>query len=102
MTNFKIETSFNFLESCKKLNKKMWIRQVIVPNINDNEEYIDELASFIKTIPNVEKVELLPYHNKAIYKYEKLNIDYKLLNTPNMDIEKCQKLNKILLDKINF
>jgi len=102
MTNFKIETSLNFLESCKKLNKKMWIRQVIVPNINDNEEYIDELASFIKIIPNVEKVELLPYHNKAIYKYEKLNIDYKLLNTPNMDIEKCQKLNKILLDKINF
>ena len=60
ITNYKIDNSLKFLDLCQKMNKKMWIRQVIIPNINDNEVYIKELASFIKKLKNVLKVELLP------------------------------------------
>lgn len=85
-----------FLEKCKKLNKKLWLRQVIVPNINDDEKHIELLKNFAKTIPNVEKIELLPYHSMAKPKYEKLGIKYRLSDTPDMDKEKCKELQKLL------
>ena len=75
----------------------MWIRQVIIPGINDNEEYILSLKNFIKSLTNIEKVELLPYHTYGVSKYEKLNIPYKLGDTKDMDIKRCQELEKLLL-----
>ena len=97
ITGLNIDASLEFLDTCQKLNKKMWLRQVIIPNINDNIDYINSLAEFISNLKNVEKVELLPYHNKAITKYEKLNIPYRLKDVDNMDIDKCKELN----DKLN-
>ena len=100
MTGNKICESLKFLECCQKYNKKMWIRQVIVPGINDNESYIDALASFIKKLKNIEKIELLPFHTMAFDKYQKLNLDNPLKDKVNMDKEKCNELEKILLSKI--
>ena len=48
----------------------MWIRQVIIPGITDNEEDLLELKKFINSLKTVEKVELLPYHNLGEYKME--------------------------------
>lgn len=100
MTNYKIDKSLKFLNFCQKQNKKMWLRQVIVPGINDNIEYILELKEFVKDLKNIEKIELLPYHSNAITKYEKLNISYKLVNTKDMDIIKCKELEKILKEDL--
>ncbi len=100
MTGNKISESLKFLECCQKNNKKMWIRQVIVPGINDSEAYIDSLAHFIKKLKNIEKIELLPFHTMAYEKYKKLNLDNPLKDKVNMDKEKCNKLEKILLSKI--
>ena len=102
MTSNNIDESLEFLNICQKLNKKMWLRQVIVPGINDNLQYIDELANFINKLKNIEKVELLPYHTMAKEKYEKLNILYKLANIIDMDIEKCKELEELLREKINI
>lgn len=100
MTGNKISESLKFLECCQKNNKKMWIRQVIVPGINDSEAYIDSLAHFIKKLKNIEKIELLPFHTMAYEKYKNLNLDNPLKDKVNMDKEKCNKLEKILLSKI--
>lgn len=97
ITNNEINESLRFLDKCQQLNKKMWIRQVIIPGINDNEEYILSLKKFIKPLKNIEKVELLPYHTYGVSKYEKLNIPYKLGDTKDMDIKRCQELEKLLL-----
>ena len=74
----------------------MWLRQVIVPGINDDEKHIESLKEFIKDIPNVERVELLPYHSMAKEKYAKLGINYRLDGTPDMNVEKCKSLQKLL------
>lgn len=92
-----IDISLKFLDECQKQNKKMWLRQVIIPGINDNEKYILSLKEFISKLKNIEKVELLPYHTYGVSKYKKLNIPYKLGDTKDMDIKKCQKLEKLLL-----
>ena len=92
ITNGDITNFFDFVRKCKDLNKKIWLRQVIIPNINDNKDYIDKFKIFINQINNVEKVEFLPYHTMAKDKYKELNIDYKLKDTKAMDIDKCNQL----------
>lgn len=101
ITNYNIKNSLLFLKECEKLNKKMWIRVVIVPGINDNIEYIDSLYEFIKPLKNVEKIEFLPYHTLGVHKYDDLKIDYKLKGTKDMDKDKCKKLETMLLSKLN-
>ena len=100
ITGKDISNSLKFIELCNKLNKKLWLRIVIVPGINDSKEYINELAIFIKSIKNTEKIELLPYHTLGVHKYKELGIKYKLDNVPNMDKDKCKELEKLLIYKI--
>ncbi|TDT61007.1 pyruvate formate-lyase-activating protein [Fonticella tunisiensis] len=85
-----------FLEALKRNNTKLWIRHVVVPGITDGEEHIRRLAEYINTIPNVEKVELLPYHTHGVNKYEKLNIKYRLEGVEPLSRERLEYLYEIL------
>ncbi len=95
ITGHSIDEFNLFLNELIKRNKKIWLRQVIIPGINDNEEYIYKLKEYTKNIPNVLKKELLPYHTMAISKYKDLKIPYKLIDTPSMDKLRCKELEKI-------
>lgn len=92
----KIDKFHKFVEKCQKKHKKMWLRQVIVPNFNDNEENVLKLKQFADRLENIEKIELLPYHDMAVKKYKELGINYRLDGVPAMDKEKCKELEKIL------
>lgn len=86
-----------FIKKIKEYKTKLWLRQVIIPTINDNEEYILKLKQYIKKFDNVEKIELLPYHTMGISKYKKLNIDYRLKEIQSMDKKRCKELERLLL-----
>lgn len=96
MTGANIDTSLKFLKLCQKMDKKLWIRVVIVPGINDTKEYINELISFVKPLKNIEKIELLPYHTLGVHKYEDLKLNYSLKDVPDMDKDKCKRLEEML------
>ena len=71
----------HFLEFARYLSDKkvpVWIRHVLVPTINDQDEYLEQLGEFIGTLENVEKVEILPYHQLGVYKWEALGYKYPL------------------------
>lgn len=92
ITGFNIDNLLSFIDTCQKLNKKLWIRCVIIPGINDNDTYIEKLIHFLKPIKNIEKIEFLPYHTLGVHKYDELGIKYPLKGIENMDIDKCKKL----------
>ena len=85
-----------FMEFVKELNSSntdVWIRQVIIPDVNDNEEYMRQLASFIKdNISNVKRVDFLPYHRLGIEKYKSLGIKYPYSNKNDMNKDRCSEL----------
>ena len=62
-----------FAKYINEKNKRIWIRQVLVPGITDKKEDLLKLKDFLKTI-NVEKFEFLPYHDLGKYKWEKLGL----------------------------
>lgn len=102
MTGGNFNNSVKFLKLCEKLNKKLWLRVVIVPGINDNDNYINELIEFIKPLKNVEKIEFLPYHTYGVHKYEELGILYPLKGTCDMDIDKCKMLENKLKEGLKL
>ena len=46
--------------------------------LTDDEESLRKLADFIHSLSNVEKIEVLPYHQLGVYKYDALGIEYPL------------------------
>lgn len=96
MTNGNINNSLKFLETCQKMGKKLWIRVVIVPGINDTKKYVNELISFIKPLKNVEKIEFLPYHTLGVHKYDDLKLNYPLRGVSDMNKDKCEALESML------
>lgn len=86
-----------FINKCQNKNIRIWLRHVIIPNINDTKEYILSLKEYIKDI-KYEKIELLPYHSLAENKYDKLNLIYRLKGYKDITSEKIIELSKLLLD----
>lgn len=56
----------------------VWIRHVLVPGHTDDEDDLRKMAAFIHSLPNVEKVEILPYHEMGKHKWKMLGLDYAL------------------------
>ena len=78
------------------IHKPVWIRHVLVPGISTDVEDLKKLRSFIDTLDNVSRVEVLPYHNLGAYKWEKLGYDYPLKDTPLPTKEEISLANEIL------
>ena len=85
-----------FLKECQVQNKPLWLRQVIVPTINDTKENVLKLKEFADSLKNVKKIELLPYKTIGVHKYKTLKLKYRLNNIPEMNEDKCKELEKIL------
>ena len=76
-------------------NIPVWIRQVLIPGYTDDESDLLELKSFLGTLTNVQKVELLPYHSMGEYKWKKLGLKYDLdgvRDATNDDINRAKKI----------
>lgn len=91
--NENIIEMFRYLDEIKK---PIWIRHVLVPGISDNDEYLTKTRDFIRTLANVERVEILPYHTLGIMKYKELGIEYPLPDTPMPDAARIENARKIL------
>lgn len=96
ITGQSIDKFCDFMNKVQQKEKKLWIRQVIVPTINDDEDHVIALANYVKKLKNVEKVELLPYHTMGKEKYDKLKIKYRLEGIKDLDRSKIEFLRNVL------
>ncbi|MGL4818727.1 MAG: pyruvate formate-lyase-activating protein [Bacilli bacterium] len=75
----------NFARYASEKNQPVWIRYVLVPTVTDDAHDLDAMGQFIGTLSNVEKVEVLAYHQLGVYKWETLGLKYPLegIETPS-------------------
>lgn len=93
-TGGSLQKVLNFLDLVEEKTIPVWIRQVIVPNLNDDEKSMDELNSLIAKYSNIEKVELLPFKKLCLSKYENMGLEFRLKDTDEADPEKVKLLNE--------
>ena len=90
------ENTLAFARFLSDNNVKMWIRQVLVPGLTDNDEDLRKTRAFIDTLKTVEKVEVLPYHTMGTVKYEKLGIEYPLKDVTAPTKDRVMNAKRIL------
>ena len=90
------ENIIDFFRYLDEIKKPIWIRHVLVPGISDDDGALIRTRDFIRTLGNVERVEVLPYHALALAKYQQLGIDYALKDTQSPSAERVANANTIL------
>ena len=61
--------------------RPVWIRFVLVPGLTDDPEDIAKIAEFAAGLGNVERVDVLPFHQMGRYKWKNLGIEVQASRT---------------------
>lgn len=96
LVGFNNEKELNFAKYLSDNNIHMWIRQVLIPGLTDDQNDLLELKDFISNLKTVDKIEVLPYHDMGKYKWKQLGINYELENIRSATDEDIIKVKKIL------
>ena len=96
LTGQKSDNVFAFAEYLKQIAKPVWIRHVVVPGITFHEEDLTALGKYLKTLTNMEKLEVLPYHSMGKVKYDNLGIKYKLIDTPQLTKDEAKQAENMI------
>jgi pyruvate formate lyase activating enzyme len=95
LTGKPIEPTLSFARRLAARGKPVWIRFVLVPGLTSEVDLIKEIANFTATLGNVERVEVLPFHQLGSYKWKTLGLDYKLSEvqapTQQMIAQACEQ-----------
>lgn len=97
-TGMELHKADKFLSYLNEINKPTWIRQVIIPNINDNTESLLKLAELKNKYPCIKKFELLPFRKLCAEKYKNMNLPFPFENireATKEDIENCKKRGRL-------
>jgi pyruvate formate lyase activating enzyme len=78
LTGMEIGPVLDFARRLPCRRKPVWLRFVLVPGVTDNPEEIDRIASFAAGLGNVERVDVLPFHQMGRYKWKELGLNYTL------------------------
>ncbi len=88
------ETVLSFLEKSKKT--PIWIRHVLYPKVSDNKEYVKKLLDFCQQYENIQRLDLLPFKNICTTKYETMNLDFRMKDTPLTNTETVEELKSMV------
>ena len=80
------------LQSLAANGHNIRLRVPLIPGVNDDEENLNQIASFAAGLPLSKRVDLLPYHYAAADKYYRLDKPYRLPETPAPDPERVAEI----------
>ena len=75
----------------------VWIRHVVVPGSTDDPGQLTRLGTFIGGLPNVQALDVLPYHIMGVSKYKELGLDYPLKGVEPATADQAKKAKQIIL-----
>lgn len=78
LTGRDIAPTLAFARRLAALKRPMWVRFVLVPGLTDDAGDIASIAGFAAELGNVERVDVLPFHQMGRYKWERLKLRYAL------------------------
>jgi pyruvate formate lyase activating enzyme len=102
LTGMDVAPVLAFARRLANRKRPVWLRFVLVPGLTDDADEITRIAEFTAGLGNVERVDVLPFHQMGRYKWQELGIGYTLQNTelPSMDLvdRTCAQFRAVGLD----
>ena len=80
LTGMDVAPTIAFARRLAARRRPIWIRFVLVPGLTDDLDDLAKSAEFAADLGNVERVEVLPFHQMGRFKWERLGLTYKLAN----------------------
>lgn len=99
LTGVELENTLKFAEYLDSIEKPVWIRHVVVPGITDKKENLEKLADYVSKLKNVEKIELLPFHQLGTHKWEEMNLEYPLKDIKEPTVKEMKDARQIFRNK---
>lgn len=90
------QRTLEFAHYLQKKGKRTWIRYVVVPGYSDDDASAHQLGEFTQPMANVEKIELLPYHELGKHKWIAMGEEYKLAGVKPPTKEVMERIKAIL------
>ncbi len=81
LTGMDVEPTLEFARRLGARKRPMWLRYVLVPGLTDDPDDITQIAEFVAGLGNVERVDVLPFHQMGRYKWHNLEMNYTLEQT---------------------
>ena len=78
LTGAQIGPVLDFARRLSARKKPVWVRFVLVPGLTDDAEDISYIAKFTASLGNVERVDVLPFHQMGRFKWKTLKLSYPL------------------------
>jgi pyruvate formate lyase activating enzyme len=91
LTGREIEPTLQFARRLAARSRPIWVRFVLVPGLTDDFGDIANIARFAAGLGNVERVDVLPFHQMGRFKWERLGIRYALQDTEPPTTEACEQ-----------
>jgi len=95
LTACPLEPTLKFMEYLNEINKTVWLRYILVPGFTDDEKDLKDWAEYVSKFQNVERVDILPFHQMGIHKWEQIGQHYKLKDVPGptpAEVEKAENI----------
>ena len=80
------------LTALAAVHANIWVRVPIVPSVNDDDDNIDATADFVRSIPGIRQVDLLPYHPTGEPKFARLGMPYALHGATTPDQHQMNRI----------
>lgn len=96
LTGFDNANILDMAQYLSEIGKPVWIRHVLVPERSDFDEDLVRLDAFLKTLSNVQRVEVLPYHTLGVFKWKELGRAYPLEGIDPPPKERVENANRLL------
>ena len=100
LTKHSNKNILDFARYLSETGKPVWIRHVVVPGITFKEEYLKRLGQFLAELHNIKALDVLPYHDMAVPKYENLGIEYPLKGVPPLTHDEAKEARNIIIEAI--
>jgi len=91
LTGMDLGHTLAFAERLAARRRPIWVRFVLVPGLTDDMADIAGIARFAAKLGNVERVEVLPFHQMGRFKWERLGLAYTLAATEPPTTELCEQ-----------
>lgn len=94
VTSRKLQPTIDFGNRLSENNVKTWVRFVLVPDLTDDYENIEQVAQIVSKWNNVERLEILPFHQLGKQKWVDSGKEYLLSNTKPPSKELIERVKK--------